>query len=133
MNKGYIDFDLIKKVPNKYRLTPKKIKKLKILDWNRLKQKTWQNNAMLNGNWYCHIEGCQKDGQRFNDESEFWIGFRENDNKVDCNFTGYGGMCSYDFDKFYMASEIGSKYDMQVQANTIRWLNQMIDNGILGI
>jgi hypothetical protein len=133
MSTGYIDRDLIKKFPNKYKLTPKKIKKLKILDWDRLKQETWQNNAMLTGNWYCHLEGCQSFGQRFNDEDEFWIGFREDDNKIDCNFTSYGGMCSYKFDKFYDILDIENRFDMQVQVNTISWLNRMIDEGILGV
>lgn len=131
MNK-YIDFDLIKKYPNKYNLTPKSIKKLRIADWNRLKKKTWHNNAMLSGNWWCHLEGCNLNG-KYDDEDEFWIGFNKDNDKIDCSFTAYGGMCSYKFDKFYQSLDIENKFDMNVQANAIKWLNQMIDEGILQI
>ncbi len=131
MNK-YIDFDLIKKYPNKYNLTPKNIKKLKILDWERLKKRTWHNDAMLSGNWWCHLEGSNLNGD-YDDEDEFWIGFNEANNKIDCHFTSYGGMCHYRFNEFYKACDIENKYDMNIQVNTIRWLNKMIDDGILEI
>ena len=36
MNK-YIDFKLIKAVPNKYNIKPNDIRKLKVLDWDNLK------------------------------------------------------------------------------------------------
>jgi hypothetical protein len=128
--KKYIDYDLVNQYPNKYNLTPKNIKKLKIADWDRLKKETWHNNAMLTGNWWCHLEGCSLTNY-YDDESEFWIGFNEDNNKVDCSFTAYGGMCSYDFDQFYNASDIENNFDMNVQVNAIRWLNRMIDEGIL--
>lgn len=118
--------------PNKYNLTVKSIKKLKILDWDRLKKKTWYNKAMLTGNWWCHVEWCNLLGD-YDDEDEFWIGFNEDNDKIDCSFSSYGGMCSYEFEKFYNFNDIENKYDMNVQANTIKWLNQMIDDGILGV
>ena len=134
MSNRYIDFNLIDKYPNKYKITPEKIKKLKILDWGKLKERTWHNNAMLSGNWWCHLEGSQKEGQPYNDEDdEFWIGFNEDNDKIEYDFTSYGGLCLYKFRKFYDGNTIENKYDMQVQANTIRWLNMMIDDGVLGI
>lgn len=129
----YIDFNLTKEYPNKYNLTPKDIKKLKIVDWKRLKKRTWHNKAMLSGNWWCHLEGCNLKGERYDDENEFWIGFNEDNNKVDYSFSAYGGMCRYQFEKFYQASEIENKFDMGVQVNAIKWLNQMIDDGILSL
>ena len=45
-NRKYIDFKLIEKVPNKYNIKPEDIKKLKVLDWDKLKKKTWYNDAM---------------------------------------------------------------------------------------
>ncbi len=42
-------------------------------------------------------------------------------------------MCGYTFDKFYAAKDIEKEYDMQVQINAIRWLNNMIDDGILAL
>ena len=67
---SYLDFDLMKKYPNKYNLTSKNIKTVKVLDWDRFKNDayTWQNTAMNSPCW-CQIEGCQKEGQKFDDES----------------------------------------------------------------
>lgn len=127
----YIDYKLIDEVPNKYNLTPKNIKKLQILNWGKLKQKTWLNNAMLSGTWWCHLEGCQKPGEKYNSEDEFWIGFNEDNNKINCSFSSYDGMCGYEFKKFYDIKDIENEYDMNVQVNTIRWLNELIDEGIL--
>lgn len=132
MPRPYLDYSLTKQYPNKYKLTPKSIKKLKILDWERLKKETWNNCAMRTGTWWCHLEGCNVGG-RYDDEDEFWIGFNEIDDKIDCNFTAFGGMCSYTFDKFYDKASIENRFDIGVQVNAIRWLNKLIDEGILGV
>ena len=132
MARRYIDFDLVRKVPNKYSLAPDNINKLKVLDWERLKKETWYNDALRDtGSWWCHLEGCNNGGA-YDDEVEFWIGFNEENGKIRSHFTAYGGMCGYEFDKFYSSDSIENKYDMQMQANTVRWLNRMIDEGILG-
>lgn len=131
MNTFVIDEKLIKKYPNKYGLTTKSIKKLKILDWDKLKEHTWYNTAMK-GNWWCHLEGCNLNGTA-DDFSEFWIGFNETNNKIDFHFSTCEGMCWYKFDKFYDEKEIEHKYDLYVQINAIRYLNMLLDNGILGI
>ena len=128
----YIDFDLTEKYPNKYNLKVKDIPKLKILDWGRLKKKTWFNKAMLSGTWWCHMEGCNTEDQPYDDEDEFWIGFNEDNNKIDYSFRSYGGMCKYEFSEFYKSKDIANKFDMMVQVNTMRWLNKMIDEEILG-
>ena len=128
---SYIDFGLIEKYPNKYNIQPKDIKNLKILDWNMLKKKTWLNNAMLSGSWWCHLEGCNKPGEKYDDFDEFWIGFNEDNNTIDCHFYSNDGMCGYDFKKFYDGRYIENQYDMWLQVNTIRWLNMMIDECIL--
>lgn len=131
MGNYYIDFDLIKQYPNKYNLTPKNIKKLIILDWERLKKHTWYNTAMeKTGKWWCHLEGCNIGG-KYNDFDEFWIGFNEKDNSIDCNFIACEGMCRYVFDEFYKETE--NKYDLHVQVNAIRYLNMLIDEKILGL
>ena len=129
----YIDFSLIEKYPNKYKLTPDSIRKLIIRDWDKLKTKTWLNEAMkATGTWWCHLEGSQSDeDKKYNDEDEFWIGFREENNTIDYHFSSYGGMCGYVFDEFYKLEDIENRYDMNVQVNVIKWLNMMIDEGIL--
>lgn len=131
MANKYIDFKLIEEYPNKYNLSPKNIKNLKILDWEKLKNKTWHNDS-LTGNWWCHLEGCNLEGE-YNDEDEFWIGFNEDDDRIDCHFTAFEGMCDYYFDEFYRLDDIENIYDMNVQINVISWLNKMIDEGILGV
>ena len=38
-------------------------KKLKVLDWDKLKKNTWYNDAMeKTGEWYCHLEGSNGSG-----------------------------------------------------------------------
>lgn len=132
----YIDYGLTDKYPNKYHLTPKSIKKLRILDWDRLKTLTWHNDAMTRkGSWWCHLEGCQPpDSKRqYDDVDEFWIGFDEENNRIDYSFTCAEGMLGYKFDEFYSIDGIENKFDMFVQVNAIKWLNMMIDEGILGL
>ena len=131
MTRYYMDFELIKQYPNKYNLTPKMIKKLKVLDWERLKKHTWYNEAMKKtGKWWCHLEGCQIKGE-YDDTNEFWIGFDEKNNRIDCNFSCWGGMGKYTFGEFYKETE--NRYDLQVQVNTIKYLNMLIDEGILAL
>lgn len=132
MGRKYIDYKLIEKNPNKYNLTPKSIEKLKILDWDKLMGKTWFNKAKKNGEWWCHLEGVGK-GWYGDYISDFWIGFNRVDNKIDYHFTCMEGICSYKFDKFYDINNIENRWDMEIQVKTIKWLNQMIDDGILGI
>ena len=130
----YIDYNLIEKYPNKYNLKVKDIKRLKILDWARLKSETFYNQAMLSGTWWCKLIGCQDPNSgKYDDENEFWFGVNEQNNKIDYHFSSFGGMCGYEFKKFYDMKDISNKYDMNVQVNTIRWLNEMIDEGILGM
>ena len=132
MGLGCFDKKLAAEVPNRYNLTPQSIKRLVIKDWDALRKRTWHNEAMRDtGSWWCHLEGCGKQGGSYDDSDEFWIGFREEDDSIDCNFTCYEGMCKYLFTSFYDPSEIENKYDMGVQANTLRWLNQLLDDGVL--
>lgn len=129
MSKVYMDYELIKKYPNKYNLTPENIKTLKILDWPRLKQHAWHNQAMDTGNWWCHLEGCNPKGKPYSDYDEFWIGFNERDGKIDCHFSAMEGMCNYVFSEFYTETE--NKFDLQVQVNAIQYLNMLLDKKIL--
>ena len=131
-NRKYIDFKAIEKVPNKYNIKPKDIKKLKVLDWDKLKKKTWYNDAMKKtGEWYCHLEGSNGGGLYGDDKDEFWIGFNKKNGEVDYWFTSYGGMCGYTFDEFYKTDEIENKWDMNVQVNAMRYLNMLLDEKII--
>lgn len=128
MNKKYVDFDLINKYPNKYNLTPKNIKKLKVLNWDNLKKKTWFNQAMIKPCW-CHMEySCTMKWLDY--EDVFWIGFYE-DGRIDCNFSSHEGMCNYKFSKFYDLEEIENKDDLDIQVKFIKYMNELIDNKII--
>lgn len=132
MSKSYIDFKAIEKVPNKYNLRPSDINKLKVLDWDRLKEICWYNTAMKkSGDWWCHLEGCNVPNTRYDDFDEFWIGFDEKNNRVRYNFSANEGMCSYKFTEFYSSRSIESKYDMNVQVNAMRFLNMLLDEKIV--
>lgn len=122
----------MKLTENKYNLKSSDIKKLKILDWDRLKGVTWYNQAMAkSGEWYCHLDGSGKDV--FGDaEDEFWIGFNKKNDKIDFHFTSYGGMCSFKFKKFYDSKDDLNKWGLEIQSKALEWLNSMIDEGILG-
>lgn len=115
---------------NKYDLTPSSIKELKILDWNKLKEHTWRNQAMK-GIWWCHLEGCNIPGDPYDDFSEFWIGFNEDTNMIDYHFTTCEGAAKYCFDNFY-EDITAPRGQIQVQANALKYLNMLIDANILG-
>lgn len=131
MNGYILNKKLIEEVPNKYNLYPKDIRKFKVLNWDKLKEKTWLNNAMNNGPWYCHLEGSQGKNEKYNDEDEFWIGFNESTGEVKYHFSSYEGMCHYNFTSFYSSRSIQNKYDMNVQVNTLRFLNMLLDEHII--
>ena len=134
MGNKFLDINLIREVPNKYNLTVQGIKGLVIKDWEKLKTLTWYNEAKKDtGTWWCHLEGCQLSGNPYDDTDEFWIGFREEDNKIDCHFSCDEGMRHYNFKEFYKIDSIEHKYDMNVQVNVIRWLNKLIDDGVLAL
>ena len=91
---GYIDFNLIKKYPNKYNLTPSNIEKLKILNWEELKKYLRHKIVLKDGVWWEHFEGCNFDNDKYDDYSQFRIAFNEKSNKIICGFTTYFG-CIY--------------------------------------
>lgn len=123
-----MNLDLIEQYPNKYNLTPKNIKKLKALDWEKLKKKTWFNTAMSKPCW-CHIEhSCTH--MYYDYEDAFWIGFYE-DGKIDFNFYCHEGMGRYKFDKFYDAKEIENKDDLDIQVKFIKYMNELIDDDVV--
>ncbi len=127
----HINFRIINEVPNKYDLTIEKIKQLRVIDWDALKKFTWFNQAMSKPCW-CRLQGCNDLNKPYDDEDEFWIGFYE-DGTVDCNFYSYGGMCGYEFPKFYDAKYIENRFDLNVQVNAIRYLNMLLDEKIVAL
>ena len=128
----YMDFDLIKKYPNKYNLTPSKIEKLKILNWEELKKYLRHKIVLKDGVGWEHFEGCNFDNDKYDDYSQFRIAFNEKSNKIICGFTTYFGCKDYIFNEFYKIKDIEQERDLYVQINTIKYLNMLLDKGILG-
>lgn len=128
----YIDFNLIKKYPNKYNLTPSNIEKLKILNWEELKKYLRHKIVLKDGVWWEHFEGCNFDNDKYDDYSQFRIAFNEKSNKIICGFTTYFGCKDYIFNEFYNIKDIEQERDLYVQINTIKYLNMLLDKGILG-
>lgn len=125
--------EVSEKIPNKYNLCVADIANLKIKDWTKLKNKTWFNEAMINsGYWWCHIEGSNGGGV-YDDRDEFWIGFNKNDNAIKFRFSSNEGYTNYLFENFYDINEINNIWDLNVQSNALKYLNMLIDDGILEI
>lgn len=98
-----------------------------MLDWDKLKKKTWCSKAIKKtGAWYCHLEGSNGD-----DVDEFWIGYNMKNGGVDYWFTSCKGMYGYTFNEFYKADSIENKWDMNVQINAMRYLNILLDEGVV--
>ena len=117
------------KINNKYNLTIVDIKKLQIGDRAKIKEPLfWRNNVI---SAWCIIETVGK----FED-SEYWIGIYDEDapaykGKFRFNFSTYGGMCDYKFQKFFDFSEIENEYDLEIQEKFLSKINFLIDEGIL--
>ena len=126
------------KVENKYKLKPKDIQKAVILDYDKLhKHPFWRNDVVQA---WCLSETTIKN--RKDDEygcyNEYWIGFYDKDAKaytgkirLDCS--SYGGMCGYNFKKFFDPKEIDCEIDLEIQEKLLKRINWLIDEGIIEI
>ena len=126
------------KVENKYKLKPKDIQKAVILDYDKLhKSPFWRNDVVQA---WCLSETTIKN--RKDDEygcyNEYWIGFYYKDaksyaGKILLNCYAYGGMCSYNFKKFFDPKEISCEIDLEIQEKLLKRINWLIDEGIVEI
>lgn len=126
------------RIKNKYNLVPKDITKAIILDYDRLHQKPfWRNDVVsawcLSGN----TARCSEDHE-FGTYNEYWIGFYDKNaksyaGKIRLSCSSYGGMCSYNFKKFFDYSEIEHEIDLEVQEKLLEVINWLIDERIIKI
>lgn len=126
------------KVENKYNLSVKDIRKAVVLNRERLKEKPfWRNNVIdawcLSGNTAKTLED-----EEFGTYNSYWIGFYDEDAKayagkirVECS--SYGGMCKYVFDKFYREKDIRRAIDLEIQEKLLKMVNWLIDEKIIYI
>lgn len=117
-------------VPNKYGLLFSDLKYMYLKDRTKVtKPRFWRNDII---NAWC-ISAASGD-DIFGDE--FWLGIYDKPYRnrlVRAYFTSYGGMCGYQFTKFYDPSEIENKYDLQIQEKALAILNALLDDQIIEI
>lgn len=125
------------KIKNKYNLTPSKINEL-VANREKVGEPIfWRNNVI---NAWCISLNTAKNSKdmEFGTYDEFWLGIYDEDaksyaGKVRYHFSAYGGMCSYNFNKFFDYTEIENEMDLEIQEKAMEKLNQLIDEGVLNL
>ena len=123
------------RIPNKYDLTPAKIRKLKY-DRSKIGEPVfWRNNVI---NAWCITRDTAKDGNdyTFGTYDSFWLGIYDDNaksyaGKLRIDFDSWGGMMSYNFDTFYDELQIDNMMDLEIQEKALEILNQLIVDGVL--
>lgn len=123
------------KIKNKYKLEVKDLKRLKIIDREKLCEPLfWRNNVI---DAWCLSATTIKNSKdsEFGTYDEFWIGVYDENaksyaGKIRINFSSYGGMCSYKFKKFFDYSEIENEMDLEIQEKFIETINKLLDEKI---
>jgi len=116
------------KVKNKHNLNFKDISRLEILNRTKIGEPSfWRNDAV--SAWCTTGRVGNAD---LCDDTTFWIGIYDNGN-IKCNVDCYGGMCSYNFKKFFDEKEIEREDDLLIQEKLLDAINKLIDTKVLGI
>lgn len=121
------------KVKNKYNLTMKKINNLKIGDESKICEPLfWRNNVV---SAWCISKDIGTDAdKRYGTDNSFWIGIYDEPyygKRFHVKCYSFGGMCGYNFKKFYDEKEIENEIDLQTQEELLKTVNHLIDEGIL--
>ena len=124
------------KVKNKYNLTVQDLKRLRVGNREKISDPLfWRNNVI---NAWCISQTTIKNRRddEFGTYDEFWIGVYDEDaksyaGKIRVTFSSYGGMCHYNFKKFFDFSEIENEMDLEIQEKFITTINQLLDEQIL--
>lgn len=124
------------KVKNKYNLTVQDLKRLRVGNREKILDPLfWRNNVI---NAWCISQTTIKNRRddEFGTYDEFWIGVYDEDaksyaGKIRVTFSSYGGMCHYNFKKFFDFSEIENEMDLEIQEKFITTINQLLDEQIL--
>lgn len=124
-------------VENKYNLTITKIRKLHIADRSKICRPMFWRNDVINAWCISDSAGTKKDHE-FCTDNGYWIGIYDEDAKAYAgrfrfNFSTYGGMCGYKFEKFFQKKDIENENDLLIQEKFLSKINELIDIGILSL
>ena len=128
----------LKRVPqveNKYNLDIKTIKKLKVSDRSKIGEPLfWRNNVI--SAWCISGSAGTRADHEFGTDNGYWIGIYDEDakayaGKFRISFSTYGGMCGYEFNKFFKPQDIDNENDLKIQEMFLDKINNLIDLGIL--
>lgn len=124
-------------VKNKYHLTISKIKKLRVTDRSQVCGPLFVRNNVVDA-WCIHGSAGTKADRRFGTDNEFWIGIYDEDaraykGKFRFDFSTYGGMCGYKFERFFQPQDIECENDLLIQERFLAKINELIDLGILEV
>lgn len=121
-------------VNNQYHLTISAIKRLKVGDRSLIGPPLfWRNNVI---DAWCIIENAAP--TKYGDETSYWIGIYDEDakaykGKFRFDFSTYGGMAGYRFEKFFQKDDIENEWDLLIQEKFLAKVNELIGLGILVI
>ena len=122
-------------VPNKFGLTTKELKKYVVVDRTKVCAPLFWRNDVI-GAWCISGEAGTQNDKRFGTEDSFWLGIYDEDAKAYAgrfrfSFDAYGGMCGYNFERFYDPTEIENENDLHVQEMFLEKVNVLIEQGII--
>ena len=123
------------RIKNKYKLTMKDVRRLKIGDRSKIKEPLfWRNNVI---HAWCISETTirNKKDDIYGTYNEYWLGIFDEDCsrkiKFRVSLDSHGGMCNYRFDKFFDYKDIENEMDLEIQEKLLKKINELIDMGIL--
>lgn len=121
------------KVENRYNLTMKKIRKLKVGDESQIKEPLFWRNNVINAWCISKLIGTDDD-VKYGTDNDIWIGIYDKpyyNRRIHVRCSCYGGMCFYKFDKFFRYEDIEYENDLKTQEELLRIINHLIDERIL--
>lgn len=115
---------------NKYNLRLNDLNKLIVKDFDKLTKCDffWYNKAI---DKYVSTEISTEISAKYCSENDYTIIATKN--KIKVSLSSFGGMCHYNFRKFFDEKDIENNDDLQIQVKLINRINYLIDNGILGL
>lgn len=123
------------KVENKYDLTLSQIKKFRVADRSKIKEKPFWRNEQICA-WYLSGHASTRKDEEFGTDDEYWMGFYDEDapnyaGEFRFDFSTYGGMCGYHFENFFVPESIKCENDLKIQELFLKRINWLLDEGIL--